>query len=355
VVSEDHEEDERRLFYVAMTRAKHELNLSCATISAEGRELNPSRLLHELAETQVTTVSSAIDEQRFAPAGVLERETLPINFSPDLLQLMLAERGFSATSLNNYLTSPWNFLYRNILRIPEVQPAHMQYGTAVHSVLEYATRRHTQVGELPSDTQIKERIEQALNRLPISTGEYTTLLERALTEILSYKTHLERTLPKVTKEELGVRVMLPTGLPELPELPLTGKLDRIDIGDDGRAIRVVDYKTGKPKTRNYIEGNTKDSSGDYKRQLVFYALLLSLYDDDRYRCTEGVLSFVQPDAKGVIREESFTVLEEEVLELQQQIIAAAAEIISGNALTSLCDDSSSEYCRFVSMLQQNMQ
>jgi DNA helicase-2/ATP-dependent DNA helicase PcrA len=353
VEPEDQVEDERRLFYVAMTRAKQELYFSASTVSGEGRELSPSRLLHELDETLVVTESTVAEEQRFAPAGVLERPVVAVSFSPELLRLTLAERGFSATSLNNYLASPWNYLYRNVLRIPEVQPVHMQYGTAVHSVLEYATRHHTAVGTLPSDTMLKERIEQALNRLPLSVGEYTSLLNRVLEEVFPYIAHMAKTLPKTTKEELGVRVMLPTGLSELPELPLTGKLDRIDMGEDGRAIRVVDYKTGKPKSRNHIEGNTKDSNGDYKRQLVFYALLLSLYDDDRYRCNEGMLSFVQPDGKGLIKEESFCITPEEVEELKVHIIAAAKEIVTGACLAVPCDEGASDYCKYVALLQRD--
>ena len=47
---------------------------------------------------------------------------------------------------------------------------------------------------------------------------------------------------------------------------INGKLDRIEFLGDGAAsaradalepVRVIDYKTGKPKSRNEIEGNTK--------------------------------------------------------------------------------------------------
>jgi RecB family exonuclease len=123
---------------------------------------------------------------------------------------------------------------------------------------------------------------------------------------------------------------------------VTGNLDRIDIGDDGRVIRVLDYKTGKPKSRNVIEGNTKDSDGGYKRQLVFYALLLSLHDDERYMTRTGTLSFVEPE-KGKIKEETFTITEAEVEELKQTIITATKEIISGEFLGSVCEEGESDY------------
>jgi ATP-dependent helicase/DNAse subunit B len=257
---------------------------------------------------------------------------------------LLSERGFSATSLNNYLRSPWDYFFRNILRIPETQAIHMQFGTAMHSVLEYVTHTHTQTGTIPSDTDIKKKLEQSLNRLPVNTEEYVRLLEKGLEALITYIPYMVKSLPKTTKEEFKLRVHLPTGIPELPELILTGNLDRLDIGDDGYAYRVVDYKTGKPKSRNVIEGNTKDADGGYKRQLVFYALLLSLHDDERYQCKEGVLSFVEGDGKGTVKEESFIVTDEEIETLKKTIITAAREIIAGNFLTQVCDPEVSEYC-----------
>jgi hypothetical protein len=92
-----------------------------------------------------------------------------------------------------------------------------------------------------------------------------------------------------------------------------------------------------------IEGNTKDSDGGYKRQLVFYALLLSLHDDERYLCREGKLSFVESDSKGGIKEETFVVTDVEIEELKQMIITATKEIIIGEFLKQPCVEGESDY------------
>jgi predicted DNA-binding protein with PD1-like motif len=239
-----------------------------------------------------------------------------------------------------------------VLRIPEIQALPMQFGTAVHSVLEYVTRYHTKEGKMPSDTQVRNKLELALSLLPIGTEDFTRLFEKGLEALLIYIPQLAKTIPKTTKEEFKLRVHLPTGILELPELILTGNIDRIDIADDGQALRVIDYKTGKPKSRNVIEGNTKDADGAYKRQLVFYALLLSLHDDERYLCKEGVLSFVEPTAKGEVKEEVFVVTDAEIQELKEVIINATKEIISGDFLNSLCDPKVSNYCDLAIQLRR---
>ncbi len=337
-------EDERRLLYVAMTRAKHTLCISSAGTNSAGKELIPARLLEEIEAKLINDCDTSAEDAKFNPVAILEYSAKPPTIDGQLLLKLLTERGFSATSLNNYLKSPWDYFFRNVLRIPETQAVHMQFGTAMHAVLEYVTRHHTQTGKLPSDTDIKNKLEIALNKLPVNTEEYVRLLEKGFEALMVYVPQMATSLPKTTKEEFKLRVHMPTGIPELPELVLTGNLDRMDIGDDGYALRVVDYKTGKPKSRNVIEGNTKDSDGGYKRQLVFYALLLSLHDDERYMCREGVLSFVESDVKGGIKEETFVITDAEVEELKQAIISATKEIINGEFLKNPCAEGESDYC-----------
>jgi DNA helicase-2/ATP-dependent DNA helicase PcrA len=344
-------EDERRLLYVAMTRAKHTLYLSTAGMNAHGKELIPARLLEEVDDSFVTLSDTTALESAFNPATALTKPLSGIEIDSSLLTSMLQERGFSATSLNNYLHSPWDYFFRNVLRIPETQALHMQFGTAMHAVLEYVTRTYTLTGTFPSDSDVRKKLEQELNRLPVNTEEYVRLFEKGFTALMAYLPHLASMITKTTKEELKLKVHLATGIPELPELTLTGNLDRIDIGDDGYALRVVDYKTGKPKSRNEIEGNTKDADGGYKRQLVFYALLLSLHDDERYVCKEGVLSFVESGVKGSVKEEAFVVTDEEIEELKMTIIGAAKEIISGEFLKQPCEEGESDYYELVKRWQ----
>ncbi len=325
-----------------MTRAKKKLGFSSSGTSIHGKELTPARLLEDISSEYVSEVEVGHLEQQFQPQGALLRAESQVTIDATILQNLLAERGFSATSLNNYLRSPWDYFFRNVLRIPETQALPMQFGTAMHSVLEYVTRTHTTTGKIPNDSDIRKKLEVALNRLPVNAVEYTRLFEKGLEALMVYVPHMLTTLPTETKEEFKLRVHLATDIPALPEVVLTGNLDRIDVGADGYALRVVDYKTGKPKSRNVIEGNTKDSDGGYKRQLVFYALLLSLHDDERYLCREGKLSFVEPE-KGVVKEETFNITEEEIESLKQEIVSAVKEIISGQFLQYVPEPDETDY------------
>ncbi|MBX2866978.1 ATP-dependent helicase [Candidatus Kaiserbacteria bacterium] len=329
-------DDERRLFYVAMTRARKRLVLSHSETNAEGRALIPSRLLDDVS---VETQEIAGD---FEPlAGFGEGEVSGIDSA--FLAHLFHERGLSATALNNYLDSPWTYLYRNMLRVPEVMNASLQYGNAMHGALERLTKEKSL-----SVSDAKKYLETQLRRLPITTEEYTRLLERGLETFAVYLPHLEQSVGVETKEEFSLSVFLEA---DDMKIKLTGKLDRLDFDSEGNVLRVVDYKTGKPKTRGQIEGTTKDSNGDYKRQLVFYALMLSLYDDERYKTREGVISFVEPNTKGEIKEEAFTITDEEIEALKEEIVRVAKEITTGAFLSFPCEEDSA-YALLVQKLQE---
>jgi CRISPR/Cas system-associated exonuclease Cas4 (RecB family) len=147
------------------------------------------------------------------------------------------------------------------------------------------------------------------------------------------------------ESEFAVTVSLT--VPGVGEVPLSGKLDRLDSKEDG-TVEVIDYKTGKAKSENEIKGLTKSSDGGYYRQLVFYKLLLD--KDGRYSMNEGSLHFVEPNEKGKCTIRRFTITSEEVAVLENELIAAAQAIADGSAFAATCDPESCDYCDLVGFL-----
>jgi DNA helicase II / ATP-dependent DNA helicase PcrA len=348
----DELDDERKLLYVALTRAKRGLHLSYSKQNADGRLFSVTPLLDGIGESSLTTIPTEDEEERFDPLNALTSHEVPFTLDSEFLCVTLRDRGLSATALNNYLKSPWNYFYRNVLRIPELQEESAQFGTALHDTLRLMTAYRTEHRELPHMTQVKQYLEHELGKLPLTVHEFTRFLERGLEALILYVETVKETLPPVIKEEVAFTAVLETGDAEFPCVTLTGKLDRLDYDAKGNLLRVVDYKSGKPKTRGYIEGTTKDSTGDYKRQLTFYALLLSLQDDERYYTREGLLSFVEADEKGKIHEEAYSITDEEVAVLTQEIVRVTLEIVRGTFLASPCDPEKSNYCHLVELIRR---
>ncbi|HYF09982.1 MAG TPA: PD-(D/E)XK nuclease family protein, partial [Candidatus Paceibacterota bacterium] len=140
----------------------------------------------------------------------------------------------------------------------------------------------------------------------------------------------------------GVEMEIPSG-EGMRTFPLKGTLDKVEV-IDGEKVSVTDYKTGKWKTRNQLEGKTKDADGNYYRQLVFYKLLLSKEPKGKKRMVSGEIDFLEPDEKGNFHRESFAPTDEEVSELEALIRGVAADIAGLSFWEKRCDDKECEYC-----------
>jgi len=139
-------------------------------------------------------------------------------------------------------------------------------------------------------------------------------------------------------------------LSETDEVILNGKMDRVDLMEGSNVI-VTDYKSGKPKTRNEIAGNTKDADGNYLRQLIFYNFLLDRYQDGKYHMTKGIIDFVEPDAKGAYRREEFIITNEQKRELETTIKTVATEILELAFWDRTCDDRDCRYCKLRELMK----
>jgi DNA helicase-2/ATP-dependent DNA helicase PcrA len=140
------------------------------------------------------------------------------------------------------------------------------------------------------------------------------------------------------QSELSIR-----GIKLSDKVFLNGRIDMIEPLDKS-AVIVHDFKTTKPKSRGFIEGATKGSTGDYKRQLVFYKILLDRFHNNKLKMEQGVIDFVEPTEKGVYKSEAFIIQDKEVEELEERIIHIADEIMTLSFWDTHCDDNECEYC-----------
>lgn len=327
VQGDEVEEDDRRLLYVAMTRAKVNLLVSSAENSTSGKICEPTRFIYELKGLEA--MDTAALEEDFRPETILDLERVAFRLQPEDIKRLFLSRGLAVTHLNNYLEDPRKYYLENLLREPQPQNLSAMKGNAVHEILDRSVSNFVQTGKWLSLSDINAGLRYALERMPIGTHDLARLHENSLEILNAYLPRLTAAVEKSSRPEMSIRAILKTDDPDLPEIPLTGKIDRLDYDTDGKVIRVTDYKTGKAKSRNEVEGGTKNSTGNYKRQLVFYALLLELYGAET-RSPEFVLSFVEPkERSGEIVEHSFHIDQAEVEELKREILRVAKEIISG--------------------------
>jgi DNA helicase-2/ATP-dependent DNA helicase PcrA len=338
---ENGDDDEHRVFYVALTRAKKTITVSYPRKGNDGQDQLPCRFLEEILPEFIETVDAAFWENEFES----HKEIIftPVKYSKadikdkEFAKELFARNGLSVTALNNYLECPWKYFYTNFLRIPKAPTKHQMYGIGVHAALRDLFANSGE--RIPDKEFLLSRFEFYLNQQPLSKKDFTESLQKGLKALGGYFDAFRTSWNQRTLAEFSIQGVL------LDDIRLTGKIDKMEFSGEGGRVCVVDYKTSRPKTRGEIEGLTKTSDGNIKRQLVFYRLLLDRFERGRYQMVSGRIDFIEPDAKGKYHSESFEVASEEIEKLEETVRQAANEITNLSFWDKRCQDRDCEFCR----------
>lgn len=345
-------DDERRLFYVALTRARVSVSLLYAREREDGKAQLPSQFIEEI-DKKLKTERDTEQFETTVDTNVLlspsKKQAVPPLQDKQFLNELFLDQGLSVTALNNYLTCPWNYFYSNLLRIPKPLNKHMMFGTTVHFTLKYFFDRLS-YGEDIGVKKLGAVFEDNVTRQPFNPNDLDEARAKGKKALEGYYKRYILKWDRNVTNEFKLTVLLPIDIPGIVRLKLRGALDKVEFITE-REVNVVDYKTGKPKSRNVIEGKTKSSNGDYKRQLVFYNLLLNLYDDGKFNMTSGEIDFVEPDEKGRYHKESFNITPEELDELKGTITKVSQEILALSFWDTTCPDKKCDYCKLSEQLR----
>jgi DNA helicase II / ATP-dependent DNA helicase PcrA len=343
-------DDERRLFYVALTRARNGVFISYSKEGANGELQLPSQFIEEIGGKFIKNIDTSSFERKIKKEVLLapKKEIKAGVKDKHFLNQLFLDEGLSVTALNNYLECPWNYFYSSLLRIPKAPNKHMMFGTAVHRALKNYFDKLKKEEDVPKK-RLLTMFEDFLGRQPLSQNEYKEALEKGTHALSGYYDRYKDTWKNpfliAALNEFKIGVQFPIGLKGSEYLKLRGDLDKVEVLNTKNEANVADYKTGKPKSRNAIEGKTKSSNGDYKRQLVFYKILLDLYADKKINMVSGEIDFIEPDEKGRYHKEKFFITEEEVDGLKKIIRSTAKEILSLSFWEKRCGDKKCEYCK----------
>lgn len=258
--SDFHLQEERRLFYVGVTRAKDKLFLTAADFygdSVRAKKLSQFVLETELPFGQV--VSSKKQAAWENPKPVLHSTSYILPTVVDRL---------SYSQIESFKICPLHYKLAYILRIPTPDSASLSLGTSVHeTMLDIFT-------EIKNGVNLKKiNFEEILNNNWINAGYLDKKHEQQ-----SLKTSLEyinNYFVSVYKGEVPIALEEKFTIKLGPTLSITGKIDRIDELPDG-TLEIIDYKTSqKLPTQKEVDNNL---------QLSIYALAAKqLYPDKKIK------------------------------------------------------------------------
>ena len=343
------EEELRRLFYVALTRAEKFLTISFAKFKNDAKEMEPSMFIAEILQEH----SLGINKISLSAEALIEYELL--HFTAQAPEIEKAEEYFistildkfvmNVTALSAYLNCPLGFYYKNLIRIPSGKSENLEFGSAVHHALEKLFKR-MQDGKqeiFPSKDEMMADFNWYMrrHRENFTKQAFERRMEYGDEVLRNYYNKYINTWNKVVAVERNIRGVIVNGV------PLKGKLDKLEF--TGKEINVVDYKSGDiDKAMSKLKGpNDKEpSGGDYWRQAVFYKLLIDNYEQKDWKVISTEFDFIEPDKKKEYRKEKIVITPADIETVKQQIKIVWDKIQSREFYTG-CGKEDCHWCNFV--------
>ncbi len=336
--------DIRRLFYVAITRARKHVSICYALEESDGKTLTPLRFLSEL-DDKSTKITKLLRSQISVDP---KNKKLEIIEHDDLLtheaKKVLLENGLSVTALNHFIECPSKFIYESVLKLPQAPSITAEKGSAMHEAISkiWSTSKRTEkvIEKIISETAT-EYIDKSLLSLKEKEAVKKDIITSAPVVAKGLASHFRRS-DNVSVERWMENPFDTEFQGKKIAIGLHGKLDAILESVD--SVDVYDYKTRKGMSVAAIKGETKNDDGNYFRQLVFYKLLLENDSKFRKKKISTSLVFLTPDDYGRTPTITLAVSDADVKKVKEEIKNLIDDVWSGRISENYCGEKDCQYC-----------
>jgi DNA helicase-2/ATP-dependent DNA helicase PcrA len=255
------ENDERRLFYVALTRARDTVYLS--RFRRKTNQFHPSPFLLEVLGGEPPILDTLPIPGRFTPEADGAADLPTISFS----------------EMASYERCPLKYRFTSSLGFQPQLVAELGYGKAVHHILRLVAEKTKQTQSLPDLQEVQELINREFYLPFANKAAFENLIQRAASLVTKYLGEYSHELLRVWETERPFALHLEKGV-------INGRADVIldqEQGVTGK-MAIVDYKTANDPQSDDIfafQLAVYTAAGRGEGLDVAAAYLHSLKDSDR--------------------------------------------------------------------------
>jgi len=221
-------EDERRLFYVGLTRAKKYLFVTTSRQPVgKVREKRPLKYFSELPDEYFITkpIADPTERKRRPPEPSIEEYRFPTSYS----------------ELSDYIRCEYDYKMRYVYGFNPIIVQALGYGNQVHNLLNLLHKIAQQTGQVPLDEEAARLLQEHFSLRYAATEQEETLKKSALRSILRYLNMWREDFSLSVKTERTFEMDLDNAL-------ITGTIDllRRENGDSD-ILEIIDFKTGNDR------------------------------------------------------------------------------------------------------------
>lgn len=338
-----HIEEERRLFYVALTRAKNQVYFSSADFYGDDRKRKKkvSRFLTEINLAEVSSTEKGIKKLDLSGYKKTEKPN-------NVKTVYEIPTKFSHSQITSFLKCPYQYKLAHILKIQPKGTASFSFGNTIHATMQ---KFYTRVQELNrvnqgSLFQIQTALpENGSAKIKVPTlGELLKMYDESwISDWYQSKNQREEYYEKgkdilkifyaAEEKQWSIPVALEGWFKvKVGEYLINGRIDRIDQRPDG-SLEIIDYKTG---------GSKEKLDTDDKQQLLLYHIAATTLPEYRHIGPVGKLTFYYVNDN--IRT-SFEAEPDDVEKLKEKLLTTIEKIKSGD-FTATPSQFVCKYCEF---------
>lgn len=260
-----HLQEERRLFYVGMTRAQRELYLTSARDYGGVRPRKVSRFVLEALD--LPQVDAA--DHRASSVETIHRHAPPANGQQSLEGVVPPEQPLilSYRQVDDYDICPLKYKYTHILRVPLLRDHRVVYGSAIHEAIREYHRRKARRQPIAFEDLLRHFEHAWVNEGFISREHEDQRLNEGRQVLAQFYEFQEASglVPTFVEAPFSFQV---------GSTRVKGRWDRVDLR--GEEVVLIDFKTSDVRAQKDADRRARESL-----QLALYALA--------YREVYGVL------------------------------------------------------------------
>lgn len=317
-----HIQEERRLFYVGVTRAKDRLYLTSADDYGGKRAKKLSQFVLELLDdaniAKIKHKQSALEKiEKFQKVN---EPTIKVR---DKNLKKTGQLYLSRQQIDDYYTCPKKYYFVNVVKVPLPTDWHFMYGSAIHETLQRYFAKKQKAEKPDLESMILDFNTYFKNEGFITRQQEELRQQGGIETLARFYDHdqKENLMPDMIEEKF-----------EFAEdnLKINGRYDLVIKNKEG--VEILDFKTSEVKDQKDADRRIREST-----QMKIYALA---WFEKYGEIPQTTLSFIESDKKGSRK------FKQADLEKTREMILDVAEGIRSEDYTAKPDKRKCKWCPY---------